>query len=169
MSEELAYQVVIDENDAVHALLIGSPLNDIITKDGDWVEKFNHYSTLFDLDDHINYSLPVLDENNYISSCVNSWGIPEEYLNLDIDNFLYSKCSTEQQKKRVDEELTLFKQKNLLTLLKFMIYFVDVLRKNNILWGVGRGSSVSSYVLFLIGIHRIDSLKYNLKIGEFLK
>jgi DNA polymerase III alpha subunit len=169
MSEELAYQVVIDENDAVHALLIGSPLNDIVTKDGDWVEKFNHYSSLFDLNNHINYSLPILDENEYISSCVNSWEIPEEYMNLDIDDFLYNKCSTDNQKKRVTEELILFKQKNLLTLLKFMIYFVDTLRKNNILWGVGRGSSVSSYVLFLIGIHRIDSLKYGLKIGEFLK
>lgn len=169
MSEELAYQVVIDENDAVHALLIGSPLNDIVTKDSDWAEKFNHYSTLFDLDNRINYSLPVLDENEYISSCVNSWKIPQEYMNLAIDDFLYNKCSTEQQKKRVSEELILYKEKNLLTLLKFMIYFVDTLRKNNILWGVGRGSSVSSYVLFLIGIHRIDSLKYGLKIGEFLK
>jgi len=50
-----------------------------------------------------------------------------------------------------------------------MIYFVDTLRKHNILWGVGRGSSVSSYILYLIGIHRIDSIKYNLNIGEFLK
>ena len=169
MSEELAYQVVIDENDAVNALLAGSSLNDIITNDGSWVDRFNHYCNLFDLNDRISYSLPTLDENKYISKCVNNWGIPEEFINLDVENFLYNKCSTEKQTERVKEELVLYKEKNLIILLKFLIYFVDVLRKNNILWGVGRGSSVSSYVLFLIGIHRIDSLKYNLKIGEFLK
>jgi DNA polymerase III alpha subunit len=43
------------------------------------------------------------------------------------------------------------------------------MRKNNILWGVGRGSSVASFVLYLIGIHRINSLFYNLPIEEFLK
>jgi DNA polymerase III alpha subunit len=36
-------------------------------------------------------------------------------------------------------------------------------------WGVGRGSSVASYVLFLIGVHRIDSMKYNLDYKEFLR
>jgi DNA polymerase III alpha subunit len=43
------------------------------------------------------------------------------------------------------------------------------MRKNKIVWGVGRGSSVASYVLFLIGIHKVNSLKYNLDIKEFLK
>ena len=50
-----------------------------------------------------------------------------------------------------------------------MKYIVDTLRENKVLWGVGRGSSVSSYVLFLIGIHKIDSVKYNLPIEEFFK
>jgi len=48
-------------------------------------------------------------------------------------------------------------------------YLVDTLRKNNVIWGVGRGSSVASYVLFLLGVHKIDSLYYNLDIEEFLK
>ena len=51
----------------------------------------------------------------------------------------------------------------------FMKYLVDTLRKNNIIWGVGRGSSVASYVLYLLGVHRIDSLYYDLDITEFLK
>ena len=50
-----------------------------------------------------------------------------------------------------------------------MKYVVDTLRDNNIVWGVGRGSSVSSYVLYLIGIHKIDSVKYALPIDEFFK
>jgi DNA polymerase III alpha subunit len=54
-------------------------------------------------------------------------------------------------------------------LLFYLKYLVDTLRENKVLWGVGRGSSVASYVLYLIGVHKIDSLKYNLDIAEFLK
>jgi DNA polymerase III alpha subunit len=43
------------------------------------------------------------------------------------------------------------------------------MHQNNVVWGVGRGSSVASYVLYLLGVHKIDSLKYNLDIHEFLK
>jgi DNA polymerase III alpha subunit len=57
----------------------------------------------------------------------------------------------------------------MLPVLQFLLYFIDKLKDNNIVWGVGRGSSVSSYVLFLMGVHRIDSVKYNLDIKEFLK
>jgi len=50
-----------------------------------------------------------------------------------------------------------------------MKYVVDTLRSNSIVWGVGRGSSVASYVLFIIGVHKIDSVKYKLAINEFFK
>jgi DNA polymerase III alpha subunit len=43
------------------------------------------------------------------------------------------------------------------------------MRSSNIVWGVGRGSSVASYALYLIGIHKIDPIKYNLSINEFFK
>ena len=57
----------------------------------------------------------------------------------------------------------------MLDVLKSMKYIVDTLRENGIIWGVGRGSSVASYVLFLIGVHKIDSVKYNIPIEEFFK
>ena len=97
-----------------------------------------------------------------------NWFIPDEYKQLDIEEFLVTQCP-EQNYPRLIEELALFKQNNMLTVLKTMKYVVDTLRKNNIVWGVGRGSSVSSYVLFLIGIHKIDSVKYALPIDEFFK
>ena len=50
-----------------------------------------------------------------------------------------------------------------------MIYLVDYMRKNKIVWGVGRGSSVASYVLYLIGVNKIDSIKYKLECQEFLR
>ena len=62
-----------------------------------------------------------------------------------------------------------FKKRGMLPMLKFLVYMVNELKRHNILWGVGRGSSVSSYILYLIGIHRIDSVKYNLDYKEFLR
>ena len=98
----------------------------------------------------------------------NNWFIPNEYKQLDIEEFLVTQCP-EQNYTRLIEELALFKQNNMIPVLKTMKYVVDTLRDNNIVWGVGRGSSVSSYVLYLIGIHKIDSVKYALPIDEFFK
>lgn len=57
----------------------------------------------------------------------------------------------------------------MIPILKTMKFIVDTLRANNIVWGVGRGSSVASYALYLMGVHRVDSVKYNLPINEFFK
>ena len=57
----------------------------------------------------------------------------------------------------------------MMDLLRYMIYLVDFMRKENIVWGVGRGSSVASYVLYLIGIHKVDSIQYGLDYKEFLR
>ena len=47
-------------------------------------------------------------------------------------------------------------------LLRYMIYLVDFMRANNIVWGVGRGSHVASYVLYLIGIHKVNPIPHGL-------
>jgi DNA polymerase III alpha subunit len=95
--------------------------------------------------------------------------MPEEYKNLDIVQFLLEQCTTEAQLQRVGEELLLYVDRDLLPLLQYLKFFVDTARVNNIVWGVGRGSSVASYVLFLIGVHKIDSLYYDLDIRDFLR
>ncbi len=82
---------------------------------------------------------------------------------------MLSLCKEDYELQRVGQELLLFQERNAFNLLRYMKYFVDTLRKNNIVWGVGRGSSVASYVLFLLGVHKINSLYYNLDIEEFLK
>jgi len=97
------------------------------------------------------------------------WHMPEEYKQLDIAEYVLSLCKTDHELQRVGQELLLFQERNAFDLLRYMKYLVDTLRKNNVVWGVGRGSSVASYVLFLLGVHKIDSLYYNLDIEEFLK
>jgi DNA polymerase III alpha subunit len=97
------------------------------------------------------------------------WFIPPEYQDMDIELFCLEQCKTEEEFSRVAQELELYHKHKMIPVLKTMKYIVDTLRTNNIVWGVGRGSSVSSYVLFLIGIHKIDSIKYNIPIEEFFK
>ena len=98
------------------------------------------------------------------------WNTPIEFQNLDIFEYIISKNTlTYEQKQRVAEELVEFDKRQLTNLLRFLVFFVKILKDNNIVYGVGRGSSIASYVLYLLGVHRIDSLKYNLDIKEFLK
>lgn len=97
------------------------------------------------------------------------WLMPEEYKNLDIAEWVLSRCETDVERDRVCTELLMFLERNLFTLLQYLVYLVDTMRANNVVWGVGRGSSVSSYVLYLIGVHKIDSIKYELDIAEFLR
>ena len=98
-----------------------------------------------------------------------NWYMPDEYKNLDIAKWLLDRCSSQEELQRIGQELLLYQERNLFTLLRYLKYLVDTFRKNNIIWGVGRGSSVASYALYLLGIHKINSLKYELDINEFLK
>lgn len=111
-------------------------------------------------------NISVIEFDNLQQS---KWFLPTEYINLDIAKFVLDLCSTEEELQRVGQELLMFQERNMFPLLKYLKYLVDTLRENNIVWGVGRGSSVSSFVLFLIGVHKINSLYYGLSIEEFLK
>ena len=98
-----------------------------------------------------------------------NWHMPEEYKQLDIAELVISMCDTEEKLQRVAHELLLYQERGLFDLLRYLKYLVDVMRDNHVIWGVGRGSSVASYVLYLLGIHRIDSMYYDLDVGEFLR
>lgn len=97
------------------------------------------------------------------------WYIPVEYQNYDIATFVLDQCKTEEELQRAGTELLMFQEREMFPLLRYLKYLVDTMRKHNVMWGVGRGSSVSSYVLYLMGVHRINSLFYDLSIDEFLK
>lgn len=112
--------------------------------------------------EHLNYPIPPTTIHR------TNWYIPQEYQNLDIEEYLVSQCP-EENYNRLVHELELYRKNNMITLLKTMKYIVDTLRSNNVVWGVGRGSSVASYVLYLLGVHKVDSVKYNLPIEEFFK
>ena len=110
-----------------------------------------------------------VDQKTFDGVCQSEWFMPDEYKNMNVIEYIVKLTNTPQEYKRVDEELEEFKKRDMLDLLKYMIYLVDFMRSNNIVWGVGRGSSVASYVLYLIGVHRIDSIQYDLDWREFLR
>ena len=97
------------------------------------------------------------------------WNMPDEYKKLDIASWLLEQCKTEDELQRVGHELLLYQARDLFDLLRYLKYMVDTFRKNNIIWGLGRGSSVASYALYLIGVHKINSIYYDLDVGEFLR
>jgi DNA polymerase III alpha subunit len=97
------------------------------------------------------------------------WFMPEEYKQLDIAKLVLDLCKSDEELQRVGEELLLFQERNLFDLLRYLKYLVDVMRSNHLIWGVGRGSSVASYVLYLLGVHRVDSIFYDLDPQEFLR
>ena len=95
--------------------------------------------------------------------------MPCEYKEMNIQEYLISKCATQQQQDRVILEMNEYNTRGMIPVLKFLKYLVDTCNENNVVLGVGRGSSVASYCLFLLGVHCIDSIKYELDIKEFLK
>lgn len=105
-----------------------------------------------------------------------TWNIPDSYKSIDIEQYSKDKLvlmdiSDDEiiaRYRRTMYELAIYKKLNLYDLLRTLIYIIDMFKKNSIVWGVGRGSSVSSYVLYLLEVHDIDSIKYELDFNEFL-
>lgn len=98
-----------------------------------------------------------------------TWHMPQEYKDMDIAEYILGLCSTESELQRCGHELLMYQERDLFNLLKFLKYLVDVMTDNRVIWGVGRGSSVASYVLYKLGVHRIDSMFYELDVEEFLR
>jgi len=98
-----------------------------------------------------------------------TWYMPQQYKDMDIAQYVLSLCQTEAELQRCGHELLLYQERDLFDLLKFLKYLVDTMQQHQLIWGVGRGSSVASYVLYKLGVHRIDSMFYELAVEEFLR
>ena len=98
-----------------------------------------------------------------------TWHMPDSYKQLDIAQYVLDLCTTEAELQRCGHELLLYQERDLFNLLRFLKYLVDTMAENRVIWGVGRGSSVASYVLYKLGVHRINSMFYELDVEEFLR
>ena len=153
-----------DTDTAMELLYRGKQLYDI-PFNTDMVSEYNQSS--------VELNLPEISD---ISHWSKQFDIPPHYRELNVVDYVRNLVPNSEDHtdklealNRVEQELELFRTRNLYPILQCLIYIIDTMRKNNLVWGVGRGSSVASYVLYLIGVHKIDSIKYNLDIREFLK
>lgn len=103
------------------------------------------------------------------------WQIPSDFNKLDpveyiIEQIEYTPNLDDKvgRLQRVYDEILLYEDMGLMEMLRVLIYIINILQANNVVWGVGRGSSVSSYVLYLIGVHDVDSYAYDLQVEDFL-
>lgn len=107
------------------------------------------------------------------------WNLPDEYSNLDPIRYVVEKFNEkrgdfspeefQRRKNRIITELSLYEKLQLVPILRVLIFIINTLTDKKQVWGVGRGSSVSSYVLYIIGVHDVDSYKYDLSITDFLR
>lgn len=164
--------VLFETDGLIDLLMRGSELSsELSALDCDGVAKFNALCKELDHpEDMVSiYSKPELDVASWDLQHQKVWFTPEPYSSLDVYDWLMAKCHTQDQIDRVNEEWVLFTEREMIPLLRCLIYLVDSFRERKVVWGVGRGSSVASYILYLIGIHKVDSIKYNLDVKEFLK
>jgi len=117
----------------------------------------------------IQYVDPQIDVKEFDRRNQNIWFMPEEYKDFDIAKFVLDQCKDQAELQRAGEELILYQERDMFMLLRYLKYLVDTMRAHRVVWGVGRGSSVASFVLYLLGVHKINSLYYDLSIDEFLK
>jgi len=155
-------EYLAQEQTGIELLYRGKDISDVTFND---VEKFNKFAKELEL-------LPISD----VSSISKELNIPQHYKELDVTKYIHNKFLSSSRSEnsadeiaRLETELEMFKDRGLFPVLQLMIYIVDTMRKHNLVWGVGRGSSVSSYLLYILGVHKVNSHKYRLDITEFLK
>ena len=166
-------EIVLDKNDLFDYAMQGKEIWNIpgLVVDNDvdleklihWIENPNDLIT-WTFPENSDISVAEFDARNQ-----GHWFMPDKYKEMDIAAYILSLCETPIQLQRCGEELLLYQEKYLFDLLRYLKYLVDVMEENNVIWGVGRGSSVASYVLFLLKVHKIDSIYYDLDPQEFLR
>lgn len=161
---------VIPAADIIKTLSAGKSIDGLfVTELTDEIRKFNSF-------------VPVSEQikvKESVDDCTLDWMLPDEYAELDpvsyVANIFYDSLNDiplgelDGRKKRLIQELRLYEELKLIPILRVLIFIINTLEEKNLVWGVGRGSSVSSYVLYILGVHDVDSFKYELDITDFLR
>lgn len=170
MKQNNVGEMIFNENDVCDLLMKGRTIESlrgmIVDKSVD-LEK----SAMF-----LEYVPPFITEQIHSQDVLSihrgfqqNWHMPEEYKKIDIAEYVLGLCKTEAELQRCGHELLLYQERDLFNLLRYLKYLVDVMTEHQLIWGVGRGSSVASYVLYKLGVHKIDSMFYELNVEEFLR
>ena len=140
----------------------------LLCEDTQEIQKYNQAAARFGRPKLGIYQSLDIGQEQFDTEQQAEWFMPDEYKSINLREHLISKCNNAEVD-RLDLELAEYNQRGMDNVLRYMIYLVDFMREHKILWGVGRGSSVASFVLYLIGIHRIHSIQYDLDFHEFMR
>ena len=170
MKQNSVGEMIFNEDDVCDLLMQGRTVDSlrgmIVDKSVD-LEKFSMF---------LEYVPPFIAEQIHSTDTASihrgfqqHWHMPKHYKQLDIAEYILGLCSSEAELQRCGHELLLYQERNLFDLLRYLKYLVDIMSEHRLIWGVGRGSSVASYVLYKLGVHKIDSMFYELNVEEFLR
>lgn len=164
-------QAILSSDNLRELLLQGKNISHLNVIFDEEVELFQKYqsSLLTETITFLDAPEEVITFDEFHQKCADKWVFPVVYQQIDVKKWLLLKCTTDEEIERVEEEYKLYEDRDLIMLLRLFIFLVDYMRKNKFVWGVGRGSAVSSFCLYLIGIHRVNPIKYNLSIHDYLK
>lgn len=164
-------RVKFKSNDAAELLYEGFDIADLNFENDPLVEEYNNWCETFD---HPSQTISPIEDMTISPGQehqhrANTWCYEPALNEINIRNTLLEMCGTDIQRDRVNLEMDLYEERNFVPVLKMLITLTNHWRENKIVFGVGRGSSVASYCLYLLGVHRVDSILYELDIREFLK
>jgi DNA polymerase III alpha subunit len=164
-------QAILSSDNLRDLLLQGKNISHLNVIFDEEIELFQKYQSelLPDTITFLDAPEELLTFDEFHQKCADEWVFPDIYQQIDVLKWLLDKCKTQQEIDRVRVEYALYEERELIMLLRLFIYIISYLREKKFVWGVGRGSSVSSYILYLIGVHRVDSIKYGLEIKDYLK
>ncbi len=160
-------QYIYNENDVLDLVMreIDIEHTNLLVTELDTKQLNNAFGTITTTE----YTEPTETLSEFDTNNQKNWYMPDDYKQLDIAEYVLSLCTTQEELQRCGIELLMYQDRNLFNLLRYLKYLVDTMKENNIIWGVGRGSSVSSYILYKMEVHKVDSMFYNLDVGEFLR
>ena len=170
MTSDRYGQIVYSDHDIIDFVMQGrsiAELNQFMVDDS--VDLTQLAAVLESVPELVQYQSRADSIEEFDQTLQSRWHMPDEYQQLDIAAHVLSLCTTQAELQRCGEELLLYQERGLFDLLRYLVYLVSVMTEHGVIWGVGRGSSVASYVLYLLKVHRIDSMYYNLDIREFLR
>ena len=70
---------------------------------------------------------------------------------------------------RLQKELDYFNNNNLNYIIVKMYSLIKQFKEDNVIWGVGRGSSCACYIFYLLEVHDINPIKFDIDFREFSK
>jgi len=150
--------------------LSGKPFEELVTVDHEDIFRY-HYNNK-----SISTAKKWVDDHTTVGPSLDTfdWNIPDAYKKIDIVEYCLQKMDAkgiqgDNYINRLASELLLVEDKQMTDFIRCLIYIIDTMREHNIVWGLGRGSSCASLIMFIIGINKVDPILYDIGMEEFYK